>query len=85
MSSYMIMNFSHNPVELKQYSIMTESTPIKNTSKIKYLGSIIDYNLSCQEHIKKIGKSSKIGLNMLSSITNLKRGVHPKTALLFYK
>ena len=49
----MIINFWTTPVELEQYSIMTESTAIKNTSQIKYLGVVIDYKLSWQEHIEK--------------------------------
>ena len=84
-SSFMIVNFPHNPVEPGQFSICTETTPLKNSYQIKYLGTIIDSNLSWQEHIEKIVKTCRIGLNMLSSISNTKWGVHPKTALLFYK
>ena len=84
-STFMIVNFPHNPVEPGQYSVLTESTPLKNSYQIKYFGTIIDFNLSWQKHIEKIVKSCKIGLNMLNSIANTKWGVHPKTALLFYK
>ena len=84
-SNFMVMNFYNDPLDLSQYFIDTESRPIKNTNKIKYLGTIIEHNLSWQCHIEKIISNCKIGLNMLSSITSIKWGIHPKTALQFYK
>ena len=75
----------HDNITPGSYQIVCNNQSIFNDLTFQYLGVTWGANLEWEAHITKITKSVRLGINMLASLCKKSWGIHPQTALIFYK
>lgn len=82
---FLLFNYKNSPIRVGSVGIPVGQNVIYNEHRAKYLGVTWDIKLNWEAHVTQVKKKAGKLLNILSAITNLRKGAHPETVLLLYK
>ena len=83
--AYVFLGYKAEEISPSTYSLSMNNQIIFNTNQFRYSGVLGDCQMIWLPHINKAVDSARLGVNMIASLCKRSWGIHPSTALLFYK
>ncbi|XP_014214776.1 uncharacterized protein LOC106643953 [Copidosoma floridanum] len=85
LSETKLLHANKRGIKPGQTVIEINNVSIKSSEWVKFLGVVLDYRLSFQEHITQVHRRCTLGLKVLKYLRGTWWGTHPETLLILYK